>query len=526
MSYLVLARKYRPQNFEELVGQDHITKSFRDAINAKRIGHAFLFCGPRGIGKTSTARILAKCLNCELGPTLTPCGKCHPCKEIASGNGFDVIEIDAASNRGIDEIRTLRENVKFAPSFAKFKIYIIDEVHMLTTEAFNALLKTLEEPPEHVKFILATTESHKIPPTILSRCQRFDFKRIAVETIMANLSTICKKEKVNVEDEALFAIAKASFGSMRDALSILDQMSSFGSNQVVAGDVYNMLGLVETDLLFDLTTALIDKDCKTALNVFDQLIDKGKDIRQLGRDLTEYYRHLMIAKVGGPSLNELIDLPKLIKQRLSEQANKISLQAIIKSIDIFIEAQDTARVMDNWRLPFEIAFAKLTFSPTVNQGVVTPSASLEVKVNKSSIAAINKPVVSKPVASEPVVQALTLADGAIDFNTIVTHWNALTHEVSQQKMSLGSYLLEGGAYTFDKGKLIIGFPKGHEFAKEMLEGKDNVALIEKIFTQKLASPIQIELRIVADLPNKLPEQDVKQALDTFGGEVVQEWHNE
>ena len=223
MSYLVLARKYRPQSFDELQGQEHITKILKQAIETKRIAHSFLFCGPRGIGKTSCARILAKSLNCQEGPTLKPCGVCFICQEIAKGNSFDVIEIDGASNRGIDEIRALRENVKFAPSYGRYKIYIVDEVHMLTSEALNALLKTLEEPPSQVIFIFATTEAHKVPSTILSRCQRFDFKRISLETISSNLKDISKKEGVKVQDEALFAIAKASSGSMRDALGILDQ---------------------------------------------------------------------------------------------------------------------------------------------------------------------------------------------------------------------------------------------------------------------------------------------------------------
>ncbi len=531
MSYLVLARKYRPQNFEQLVGQDHITKGFRDAIAAGRIGHAFLFTGPRGIGKTSCARILAKCLNCEKGPTLTPCGECHPCKEITLGNSFDVIEIDAASNRGIDEIRTLRENVKFAPSFAKFKIYIIDEVHMLTTEAFNALLKTLEEPPAHVKFILATTESHKIPPTILSRCQRFDFKRISVETIIANLKGICSKEKVQAQDEALFAIAKASQGSMRDALSIMDQLSSFGAQSVEAKDVYGMLGLVETDLLFELTDALIDKNCVKALEVFDQLIDKGKDVRQLGRDLTEYFRHLMIVKIGGVTLNDLIDYPKLFKQRLNDQAGRAQLPSILHSIDVFIEAQEMARVLDNWRMPFEISFAKLCF--TSSMAVAAPVAT------QASAPAVGKmmaaPVVqraatvvdSKQQPIKPVEATLTTIahSGSITLNHIVQHWNALTHEISQQKMSLGSYLLEGGVHDFKEGKLIIGFTKEHVFAKEMLESIENVNLMTKVFSSKLGEPISVGLKIVDKLPEKADAQEVQKALETFGGEIVKEWHN-
>src|SRR5665213_2920591 len=395
MSYLVLARKYRPQSFEELVGQAHITALLRKSIESGRIAHAFLFCGPRGIGKTSCARILAKSLNCQNGPTLKPCGECSACLEIANGNSFDVIEIDGASNRGIDEIRTLRENVKFAPSYGRYKIYIVDEVHMLTSDAFNALLKTLEEPPEHVKFIFATTEVHKVPATILSRCQRFDFKRIQVEIIMDNLKSICVKENLKANEEALFAIAKASQGSMRDALSILDQLSALSDKGIDAADVFSMLGMVEIEFLFDLTDALIARSCVKALDIFNQVIERGKDIKQLGKDLTEHFRHLMIVKVGGVSLNGLIDYPSGVKERLATQAEKITIAGILKAIELFIEAQETAKVMETLRMPLEIAFAKLTYGGTTGVIAGVPAAPV----------AITKPSVVPVTAAKPQVQA-------------------------------------------------------------------------------------------------------------------------
>ncbi|MCK5082236.1 MAG: DNA polymerase III subunit gamma/tau, partial [Candidatus Omnitrophica bacterium] len=291
MSYIVLARKHRPQTFDEVVGQEHITDLLTKTIRSDRLTHAYLFCGPRGIGKTSCARILAKSLNCEKGPTLIPCGKCSACIEITKGTSFDVLEIDGASNRGIDEIRTLRENVKFAPSYGRYKIYIVDEVHMLTPEAFNALLKTLEEPPEHVKFIFATTAPNKIPATIISRCQRFDFKRISMNIIIDTLSKVSKKEKFKIDQEALYAIGKAAQGSLRDALSILDQLSALSEKGIVSSDVFSMLGLVETQFLFELTDALCEKNCSLCLQTLEKIIDKGKDIKQLSRDITEHFRH-------------------------------------------------------------------------------------------------------------------------------------------------------------------------------------------------------------------------------------------
>ena len=516
MTYLVFARKYRPQAFDQLAGQEHITSLLKKAIEGNRIAHAFLFCGPRGIGKTSCARILAKSLNCQTGPTLIPCGSCFACQEITNGNSFDVIEIDGASNRGIDEIRTLRENVKFAPAYGRFKIYIVDEVHMLTTEAFNALLKTLEEPPEHVKFIFATTEANKVPATILSRCQRFDFKRISVETIMENLRSICTRENLKIDESALFAIAKAAQGSMRDALSILDQLSALGAEGIDSTDVYSMLGIVETELLFKLTDALIDKNCVECLNVFNEIIERGKDIKQLGKDLTEHFRHMMIIKIGGPALSHLVDYPAAVKQRLHQQSEKITVGAILKAIELFIEAQETSRIMETMRMPLELAFAKLSYggsTPVPNAAVPVPQA-----VPKAAVAA--KP--SAAVPSAPAVATLT----NISIEQIHESWNALTHEVSRRKMSLATYLQDGIPYAFKDGKLTIGFNKDHKFQMECLSTKENVALIEKVLTERFGATIFVQAKIVEGVPVKQEEPVVKNALKMFGGEVVKEWHNE
>ena len=503
MSYLVLARKYRPQTFAEVIGQDHITQLLKRSIESKRIAHAFLFCGPRGIGKTSCARILAKSLNCQEGPTLTPCGKCVACREITSSNSFDVIEIDGASNRGIDEIRTLRENVKFAPAYGHYKIYIVDEVHMLTSEAFNALLKTLEEPPEHVKFIFATTESNKVPSTILSRCQRFDFKRIPVDAITLALKGICAKEKLKIDDAALFAIAKAAQGSMRDALSILDQLSALGSDGIDAKDVFSMLGMVEIELLFQLTDALVDKNCVSALKVFNEIIERGKDIKQLGKDLTEHFRHMMIMKIGGQDLKGLVEYPAAVRQRLAIQAERITIVGILKVIELFIEAQETARVMETLRMPLELAFAKMAYGGQ-SQAQVQPAAASIAPVKLSA----------PPVSSEMSLQG------------IQEQWNALTHEVSRRKMSMATYLQDGLPYAFRDGQLTIAFNKDHAFQKESLETKESLSLLEKVFSEKLGTAVRVVLKIRDVTVPKKDETVVKAALEMFGGEVVKEWHSE
>ncbi len=540
MSYLVLARKYRPQSFDELQGQDHIIKILKQSVETKRIAHAFLFCGPRGIGKTSSARILAKSLNCQNGPTLKPCGECFACQEIAKGNSFDVIEIDGASNRGIDEIRALRENVKFAPSYGRYKIYIVDEVHMLTAEAFNALLKTLEEPPEHVIFIFATTEANKVPATILSRCQRFDFKRIPLETISNNLKEISKQESIKIADEALFAIAKAAGGSMRDALGILDQLSALGQKGVESSDVFSMLGIVEMEYLFELTDALVDRDAPKAMTVLNQIIEAGKDLKQLCKDLTEHFRHMMIAKIGGPALNNLIDYPKNVKERLSSQAQRISIAGILKAIELFIEAQETSRIMETMRMPLELALAKIILSqPSAGTSGTAPAAAAAApKAAISSVAAsvavpVAKPAVSaakpavKAAVSEPAIKVEKLdTAGGVSLDFIQQNWNSLTHEVSRRKMSLATYLQEANPSAFKDGFLTLGFLKEHRFGKETLSMKDNQSIVEKIFTEKLGQSIHLVFKSIDESIPKESQPIVEDALNLFGGKVVKEWHNE
>ncbi|MCA9400893.1 MAG: DNA polymerase III subunit gamma/tau [Candidatus Omnitrophica bacterium] len=379
MSYLVLARKHRPPTFDDVIGQAHITDLLKKAITSDKVSHAYLFCGPRGVGKTSCARILAKSLNCEKGPVVKPCGKCPACVDIAKGNSFDVLEIDGASNRGIDEIRLLRENVKFAASGGKYKIYIVDEVHMLTTEAFNALLKTLEEPPEHVKFIFATTEPNKVPATIMSRCQRYDFKRISIKTITDNLTKVSQAEKYKIEDDALFAIAKAAQGSMRDGLSILDQLSALSDGGIKADDVFGMLGLVETQFLFDLTDALIEHNCLQGLETLNTIVDSGKDSKELTKDLTEHFRHLMVIKIGGKTLGKLVDYPVAVKEMLLSQTQKIELGDILNAIEVLIKVQETSRVTESVRMPLEFAFAQLTYTDEQKGAAHSKAAKADTK---------------------------------------------------------------------------------------------------------------------------------------------------
>ena len=327
MPYLVLARKWRPQQFDEVVAQKHITTTLRNAIAQKRIAHSYLFTGPRGVGKTTTARILAKALNCEQGPTPTPCNRCHSCVEITKGNSLDVLEIDGASNRGIDEIRNLRENVKYAPSSGKYKVYIIDEVHMLTPEAFNALLKTLEEPPAHVIFVLATTQPQKIPSTIISRCLRFDFHRIPTKEIAEHLSYIAQQEGIEVEEEALLSIARRAEGSMRDAQSIFDQIISYQGEKISQRDLKEMLGLIDQDILFSLTHAIVEGDASKGLGILEEMEIQGYDLLEFAHSLVGHLRSLLLAKLSQP-----LDLSAEEEQRYGEEAKNLDEGYLLRLI--------------------------------------------------------------------------------------------------------------------------------------------------------------------------------------------------
>ena len=335
--YLVFARKWRPQTFDDVVGQEHITRTMQNAITSGRIAHAFLFIGSRGIGKTTTARILAKALNCLSadGPTCQPCNTCENCRSISEGNCIDVIEIDGASNNSVDDVREIRENVRLTPAHARFKVYIIDEVHQLSSGAFNALLKTIEEPPPHAIFILATTESHKVPATIISRCQRFDFRRVSTEHICSLLRRILDKEAIHATDEALHAIARAAEGGVRDSESILDQLVSYCGNEITFKDVFDVLGLVDWDVLHGLCDAIHEKDIAKQLTIVESVVSEGKDLAQFVQDILRYYRNLLVCKAGGGK--DVLALPDEEVGKMEERARRYTLTGLIRLVEQFAE---------------------------------------------------------------------------------------------------------------------------------------------------------------------------------------------
>src|SRR5205809_2593385 len=356
MSYEVFARKYRPQTFDDLVGQAHVTRTLKNAVEQNRLAHAYLFVGPRGIGKTSTARILAKALNCVNGPTITPCGVCDSCKEIAAGNSLDVLEIDGASNNGVEQVRELRDNVRYLPSKGHFKIYIIDEVHMLSPAAFNALLKTLEEPPPHVKFIFATTEPQKVLPTILSRCQRFDLHRIPANLIAQHLQFIAEKEKITLAPAAAHAIARGAEAGMRDAEAMLDQLVAFCGEKISESDVLNIFGFTAEQTVVDLTGRILRGETPAALELLYEQCESGKDMMRLMSDLIVYLRDLLVFKAKPEALKEDVD-PDLQKS-LAAHAELIATDRLLELIDQFAAAEGRMKWAPNKKLHFEVAIIR------------------------------------------------------------------------------------------------------------------------------------------------------------------------
>jgi DNA polymerase-3 subunit gamma/tau len=517
MPYIVFALKWRPNNFDEVVGQEHITTTLKNAISKGRLANAYLFAGPRGVGKTSTARILAKSLNCKNGPTTTPCQACATCVEISQSRSLDVIEVDGASNRGIDEIRVLRENVKFAPSRGRFKIYIIDEVHMLTTEAFNALLKTLEEPPEFVKFIFATTAPHKIPATILSRCQRFDFRRIPLMKTIDQLDKIVAKEKIDIEKEVLFSIAKASDGSLRDAEALLDQLISFSKEKVSLSDVISVLGIVQQDALFEITDKIIQKDAKGALGQLNNIIDSGKDIEVFLTNFIEHFRNLMIAKVSKGDAS-LLDLPTDICEKLTLQAQCFSLEEIFSFFNILVNTQEMAKRLDSVRIPLEISLIKLAYNK-IKSEAAKPR-------DEKKVSSAEEPIQNTPKVEESVDAHRVGGKADLSLDNIKSYWQEIVNSISKIKMSIATYLNEGNLIKFENNILTVSFPKNYSLHKEALEKKENKLMVEKASSELCKTNIRINFTLASEEKrhdnNNVPPI-MKSILDTFRARTIKEY---
>ncbi|WP_297134790.1 DNA polymerase III subunit gamma/tau [Terrisporobacter sp.] len=508
-----LYRVYRPKNFEDVVGQEHIVKTLKNQIKNNNIGHAYLFSGTRGTGKTSTAKIFARAVNCLNSINEEPCNECDICKDTLNDNIMDIVEIDAASNNSVDDIRELRESVKYTPSKAKYKVYIIDEVHMLSQGAFNALLKTLEEPPSYVIFILATTEPHKIPATILSRCQRFDFKRVSSKDIANRMAYICKRENIEAEDKALSLIARNSQGALRDALSILDQCMSFGNDKIEYDDVIELLGTVNIDELFELSQAIIDENTKKSLQILNEFIVWGKDIRNLINDLIDHFRNIMVCKVS-KDLEEIISLPEESIDRLKEQAKNIEINDLIRILNILSETQDSMKSSSNTRILAEVTIMKIgqpmfdeskeaLIKRIENLEKIIETGNIKVVSVKEENENISKSEIDEENSNEVVKEEVVYEDvKSDDVKLVESSWKKIIQKIKEDKKpNIYALLKEVNSFNVNKSTLYIIFNDNFSFARSRLSSKETMEYVEGIIRKVLNRSFNLQILLKSEVSN-------------------------
>jgi DNA polymerase-3 subunit gamma/tau len=548
MSYLVLARKYRPQTFDQVIKQDHVTRTLTNAISAGRVAHAILFSGPRGTGKTTVARILAKAMNCKDGPVTVPCNKCRSCREITSGSAVDVFEIDGASNNSVDQIRELRENVKYMPAHSLYKIYIIDEVHMLSIAAFNALLKTLEEPPPHVMFVFATTEPRKIPITILSRCQRHDFRRIDVESISKHMEELCAKEGIKIAVDSLELIAREAGGSMRDGLSLLDQVMSCSQGTITHKQVLDILGVIDREIIFNLSAAILRGQIPEVLDILDEIYSAGHDMKKLYADLIEHFRNLLLVKMV-KKIDGLVDIPSHEIDLMLDQVKEVSRTFLSQILDLLFKEEVSILTSTQPRLAIEMVFIRMfQMQPALpidfliekldNLRKDIYETRTDFRDTKSKPVFKDKqegPIETSGEVSGTAESIEPFISAPLDLNENIDRvWERLLSTFSEKYPSLAANLKNSTIKSLSGHRLEIEV-NGNDFNINMVRRNKNSAIIKKVCSDFFGK--DMEVIIAAQKIQNLENQDKKDhaerlkqealshplvtdAIDIFNGNIV------
>ncbi len=541
MPHLSLYRKYRPATFAEVVGQEHVTRTLKNAIAAGKVSHAYLFAGSRGTGKTSTAKLLAKALNCIEGPTAEPCGKCESCTGISAGTSLDVIEMDAASNRGIDDIRDIRDKVAFSPVGGRAKVYILDEAHMLTKEASNAFLKVLEEPPAHVIFVLCTTEAHKVIPTIRSRCQKFEFRRPSADMVLGVLSRIAAAEGIAIDEGGLAAIARNSAGAFRDAIGTLDQLATYCDGEISLADTLALLGAVPSDLLFEAIDIVAEEDVRGAILFIDRLAGQGRDLSQFGEALIGHLRNIFLLQQLNDADAGLDALPAEEIARLQSQARVLAPAQALRFIELLLKAQGEVKLGGGPRLQLELAFITIT-RPEVDMSTKSLLFRLERLENGGprpagrdggagagilrDTSAPSADVSAAPAAPEPVAETARDAPPELTIEKISRAWGVILSQVKKKKIPLYSLLLECRPIALSGNVLTIGFPAGAEFHKGQVEKPAYAAIVQETLKEvtgsglKLVCVIDNKLTAVKEEKRSSSEEVIAMIKDEFGAEEV------